>query len=96
MSDFVDDLRERAITACTALGISREVAALIAAEVVTGLATDWAGERPYIGTREQTRIAQSARDRAIRRDHRNGESVTLIARRYGISRQRVYVIVSEG
>lgn len=94
MSDFVTDLRERAILVCTGLGISREVAAMIASELASGIATDYRGDRPYIGSTEAARIARSARDRAIRRDHAAGESAVFLARRYGLSKGRISQIIN--
>lgn len=52
----------------------------------------WGGDRPYIARR----IGQgrSARNDAIRRDHRAGERVPLLARRYQISERRVQQILT--
>lgn len=94
MSDFVDDLRERAITACTALGITREVAAMVANELATGIAHDYRGDRPYIGITEAARMERSARDMAIRRDSRRGESLAFLSRRYGLSKGRICQIIN--
>lgn len=55
---------------------------------------DWAGERPYIAKRgERTVLLLSERNRAIIRDWKAGERQALLARKYGISRQRVKQII---
>lgn len=53
----------------------------------------WGGDRPYIGRRAGQ--GRSARNEAILRDHRNGERVPLLMRRYKLSRQRIYQILGE-
>lgn len=58
---------------------------------------DWGGDRPYIAkTGEATIEYKSRRDKAIIRDHRNGEHVRFLARRYGISERRIQQIVRNG
>lgn len=57
---------------------------------------DWGGERPYIARNgEGDPGAMERRNRAILREWRGGERVAYLARRYGISRQRVWQIVRE-
>lgn len=54
----------------------------------------WGGERAYIGKLgESGQVQLSERDRAIRRDFSRGAHVDLLARRYGLSRRRVWAIV---
>lgn len=56
---------------------------------------DWGGERPYIAKAgESARQVQSARDERIRQEHRRGERVELLARRYGISSRRIRKILA--
>ncbi len=94
MCDLLIDLRGRIIESLRLAGVSGEVAGMVAAEVVGGVAKDWAGERPYIGATEAARLAMSERDRSIRRDRARGESFRLIARRYGVTKSTVYRICS--
>lgn len=58
---------------------------------------DWGGERPYIAKTGQVyQQVMSARNRAILRDWYAGERQQALARKWGISRQRVSQIVKEG
>ena len=69
----------------------------ITPEQVAAIQAEWGGDRPYIRkANEAARAERSLRDRAIVRDHQRGESSALLARRYGVSRQRVHQIVSSG
>ena len=55
---------------------------------------DWGGDRPYIAKTGETAIEEtSRRNAAIVRDHQRGERPTFLARKYGISRQRVHEIL---
>lgn len=66
-----------------------------AIEVLSELRLDYAGERCYIAHNgEDVRRLISARDAAIRRAWAAGDRAAVLARQYGISRQRVYQIVS--
>jgi Mor family transcriptional regulator len=94
MSEFIDEIRHRIISQAATMGITPETAALIATEVAGSVARDYAGERVYIGKRDEEQCVMSARNRSIIRDHRSGERVALLSRRYGISRKRVYEIVN--
>lgn len=91
-SEFLSDVSERLILAMRALGISDQVAGMVAAEWQAGVVRDWGGERPYIGKGGQR--AMSRRDAAIWRDWRAGERAPALARRYGISARRVLQIVA--
>lgn len=67
--------------------------ARIAAEL-DAVRRDWGGERPYIAVNgEGARATMSRRDAALLRDWQAGERVALLARRYGISRRRVWQII---
>lgn len=92
MSDFIDDLNRRIIEGMTKLGITPETAAMVAAEMVMDVRRDWAGERPFIGSREPD-SRQSERNREIIRAHKAGESMGQLAKRHKISRQRVDQII---
>lgn len=94
MSDPIRDVAERIRQAMTELGLlTAEVEAVIdGAEADTR--NDWAGDRPYIAkVGERVRRMISERNRAILRDWRNGERVSLIARKYGISPSRVCNVI---
>ena len=54
----------------------------------------WGGDRPYIAIRQGD--GRSARNEAIRRDHRNGERIPLLMRRYDLSRSRINEILCDG
>ncbi len=89
MSEFVTDLHERVVATALKLGISQATASMIAAEVVTGVCDEWAGCEPYIG-RWRT---HAERNRAINREHKAGEAVPFLARRYRLSRVRIWQII---
>lgn len=94
--EFITDATARIILAARCLGISDEVARLLASEWEHGITRDWGGERPYVGKRgETTVVVMSRRNQAIVRDYRAGERVSLLARRYGISPRRVRQIITE-
>lgn len=92
MTDFITDIKTRLIEQAAELGISRETACLLAASI-DATAKDYAGDRVYIGKGGDA--AQRQRNHAILRDHRNGERVPLLMRRYGISKRRLYEIIQE-
>jgi Mor family transcriptional regulator len=55
---------------------------------------DWGGDRIYIARHgEEARQEMTARNLAIIRDWQAGERVSCLARKYGISKQRVSRIV---
>jgi Mor family transcriptional regulator len=57
---------------------------------------DWGGERPYIPRLgESARLIRSKRDERIRAEHRRGERVELLARRWGMTERRVRQILAE-
>lgn len=67
-----------------------ETAARIAEEV----RRDWGGERAYIAKIGDTAVLEiTRRDIAIRRDYRNGERICFLARRWQLSRRRIYQII---
>lgn len=92
-SEFLSDASERLVHVMRALGISAEVAGMVAAEWKSGVVRDWGGERPYIGKQAGAALEMSRRDAALLRDWRAGERVEALARRYKISRQHVHRIL---
>jgi Mor family transcriptional regulator len=52
----------------------------------------WGGDRPYIAIRAG--LGRSERNDAILRDHRAGERIPLLMRRYSLSRGRIYEIIN--
>jgi Mor family transcriptional regulator len=52
----------------------------------------WGGDRPYISRRPGA--GRSARNEAICRDHRNGERIPLLARRYQLTERRIIQILA--
>lgn len=94
MSEFVEDVRARMVSGLTLkLGITVDVAEMLAAEVVADLYRDWKGERPYIGPPKEAAEQRETRNRALLRDWRNGERIPFLARRYQISVKRVYALL---
>lgn len=59
------------------------------------LRADWGGERAYIARMgECVMRLQAQRDIRIRQQHRDGESVRLLARRWDLSERHVRRIIS--
>lgn len=95
--EFLADATERLVASMRALGISQEVAGMVAAEWGEGIARDWGGERPYIGKQSgEAAREMSRRDRALLADWRAGERVPVLARRYQISTRWVREIILRG
>lgn len=92
--DIVRDILDRVRTAFREEGgFSDDLMQQVEAQI----RADWGGDRPYITKAgESEKQAISARNAAILRDWSNGERVPLIARKYGVSRVRVWNIVREG
>ena len=89
--DILQDIYDRlANQLADRIGLADEVR-----DVLCNVRKDWGGERVYIASRaEDARIETSARNRAIIRAHKQGERIPLLARRYGISRQRIWKIIN--
>lgn len=85
--DIVADILRRVaaltpgFSAALALQIDREVREM------------WGRDRCYIARRAGE--GTSSRNAAIRRDHRNGERIGLLCRRYGLTRQRIHQILAQ-
>ena len=59
------------------------------------LRADWGGGRAYIARMGECGARlQAQRDIRIRQEHRNGESVRLLSRRWGLSERRIRQIIS--
>lgn len=93
MCDFADDLKSRMVHGMTAAGVTVETASMVAAEILHGFMRDRAGERVLIAKSGASRIEKSQRDRAIIRDFKRGERVPLLARRYSLTRVRIWQII---
>ena len=94
MSEFVEDLKASLAAGLARelrqFGITPETAGMVAALVVDKeVVPRWRGCEPYIGAGNPN----AARNRSIIREWRNGESVPLIARRYSLSRVRIWQII---
>ena len=64
-------------------------------ELDASVRADWGGERCYIAkTGESTAILMIRRDIAIRQAFRAGNSLGVIARRFGVSRARAQQVVA--
>jgi Mor family transcriptional regulator len=95
VTDFLDDMKSRLVVQLHQIGITPETAGMIAATLLDSIKTDYEGERVYISRSSEVTLCQmTARNRSIIRDWKAGERVALLARRYGISRIRVYQIVN--
>lgn len=86
--DIVRDILARIMAASSSL--SEEMAL----EIERQIRRDWGGDRVYIARSPEGDLSE--RNRAILRDWRAGERVSLIARRYRVSRRLVYKIVRGG
>lgn len=94
MSDLIDDTYRRLVeTLVNKLGTCEQTASMVAAEFVMDMRRDWAGERPYIGSRPVDG-RQGERNRAIIRAVKDGNSLSRVAREHKISRERVRQIVN--
>jgi Mor family transcriptional regulator len=85
VSDILEDLQERLV----AIGFNDPKIE----NVILEIRKDWRGERPYISVKNDAEIKARERNRSIIREYKNGESVALLVRRYGISRTRIYAII---
>lgn len=88
--DILADIKQRI---ADKLCLAEEVADMLGL-VLDEVRQDWGGERPYIAkSGEDVRRQMSARNRAIIREFKNGERVPYLARKYGVSRQRIWTII---
>lgn len=94
MTDIVKDTFDRIRSAMVELGLLSPDIDDKMRLAERAVRQDWGGERPYIAKGSEDAARQmSARNRAIIRDWKNGERLCFIARKYGISRQRVKQII---
>lgn len=84
--DIIEDLIDR-------LAARLPSASDVLAEVEREIRDAWAGDEPYI--RRQRMLCRRTRNACIRRDYRTGESVRLLARRYGLSRRHIRRIIGD-
>lgn len=88
--DIISDYSSRIAAAMADGSFSPDRALRIAEEV----RRDWGGERAYIAKIGDTAVLEiTRRDIAIRRDYRNGERICFLARRWQLSRRRIYQII---
>jgi Mor family transcriptional regulator len=87
MSDPLTEFRH-AVLQSIPPHIDRDVLAEVLAEVEIAVRTMYGGDRYYIQS------GRALRDAAIRREHRAGERVPYLARKYGMTRQRVHQILT--
>lgn len=85
--DIVSDILRRVVQ------LSPGFSAALALQIDRDVREMWGRDRCYIARRAGE--GTSSRNAAIRRDHRNGERIGLLCRRYGLSRQRIYQILCE-
>jgi Mor family transcriptional regulator len=85
MTDILDDLKQRLMS----VGFNNPTIEKVVMEV----RKDWAGERIYIHTHYEYNHRYFERNRNIIRDFKAGESITLLSRRYKLSKQRIFQIV---
>lgn len=75
------------------LGVSDQVADILNC-VDREVRHEYGGERAYIAkTSESTVIESAQRNNAIRRAWKNGEPISLLSQRHGLSRRMIYKIV---
>ncbi len=94
-TEFLSDATERLVTALRNVGISAEVAGMVAAEWQASMERDWGGDRPYIGKASQAARQTSVRDARLLRDWHAGERMAALARKYGISDRHVRRIIAK-
>lgn len=90
---FLAELRDQIRSSARARALDALLAEQIANDVTRALCRDRRGARPYITALEDAQRRVIARDRQLVRRWREGESLPLLARVYGLSRQRVWQIV---
>lgn len=91
--NFVASLRLRVENTCVSLGISREVARMVAAEVVVGTQREYGGCEPYIPKPRQE--AEERKRRALAEARTTGR-VAPAAKNHGLSRATIYRLLKPG
>ena len=89
--DILRDFRHRLVAAIASGEVPQEARGHICELLETvehQIRHEYRGERCYINS------DTAMRNRAILREWRKGERVQYLARRYGLSRQRVYQIIN--
>lgn len=85
-----DDIVEDILT--VVLALAPNFAGYLAQQAEREIRARWGGDRPYIARRAGEGTSQ--RNAQIRRDHRAGERIGLLCRRYRLSRQRIHQILA--
>jgi Mor family transcriptional regulator len=76
------------------LSMAPAFSAELAARAEAQMRDRWGGDNVYISRRSGE--GRSARNQAILRDHRNGERVPLLSRRYSLTERRILQILKSG
>lgn len=93
MTDIVRDIMDRLSSIMSENGSLTEQ---LLDRVEQDVRRDWGGDRPYINktkTGKGEEHVLTERNRSIIRDWRAGERVEFIARRYRLSKRRVWQII---
>lgn len=89
--DLVTDILDRI---ATKVGI---VPKAVQRQLEKEIRNDWGGETHYVAKHgESARGELEQRDASIRNDHRRGERVELLSRRYGLTTRRINQIIKKG
>lgn len=90
MDDIITDILARVAEALPVKNDARKFLDQIEADI----RRDWGGDRPYISkSGEASEQEMTRRNAQIMRDYNSGERPAYLARKYGISRQRVHEIL---
>lgn len=91
MDDLIADILARIAEQCTPKMLEK----LDLSAVESGIRRDWGGERHYVARKgEEVRARLTERDERIRMQHRRGERVPLLSRRWGLSERQIRRIVN--
>jgi Mor family transcriptional regulator len=96
-NDHVAELLRMVIDMAPAFGIALEAQAKLAAKVNGQFRDLWGGDRGYIQKESvRQRIdTRCARNESIRREHRAGERIPYLARKYQISERQVTRVLQD-
>ena len=88
-NDVVSDILRLVISMAPAFGIAIEAQAALAEKVNAEARDRWGGDRSYI----QRVGGRSQRNESIKREHRAGERVPYLARKYQLTERRIIQIL---